>query len=142
MHWRSYIGCVQKTFLNPWYRCGDEETQLKPYFSDFNISDFRNSIMEFLESYGVEQYWSCKECKYYYYDSDWNEMTWESYGWHECSKRPQNQNLKSFPFENAPQRCFAPSFWVTSYGSKYCGRDEDEYLKEEYHDKYKEYKRT
>ena len=142
MHWRSYIACVNKMFLNPWYNWDDEETQLNPQFAVFNIRDFDYYILELLEQYGVEQYWSCRQCKHYYYEFEWNEMTWESYGWHECNKRPQNQNLKTFPFENAPRRCFIPDFWVTSYGVRYHGRNDDERLKEEYREKYKGYKRS
>jgi len=142
MHWRSYIACVEKMFSNPWYDWDDEETHLNPHFAEFNIKDFHAPIVEFLDAYGVERYWSCKQCKYYYYESEWDEMTYHSYGWHECEKRPQNQNLLSFPFKNAPRKCFVPEFWATSYGIRYHGRDEDEHLKEEYNEKYKEYKRS
>jgi hypothetical protein len=142
MNWKSYISKIEQVFLNPWYSWGDEETQLDPHYAEFNISDFKYYVNDYLEGFGIERYWNCRDCNYYRYDSDWNETTWESYGWHECDKRPQNNNLKSFPFDNAPQKCFVPSFWVTSYSKRYHGRDEDEQFKKEYADKYKGYKRS
>ncbi len=81
------------------------------------VDDIYADMMFQLDDAGVPRHRECKECRSFYDDSEYGDYG-EVYSYcPRCYRFPRYDNLKTFPFKNAPEKCFIPNFWLTKYSS-------------------------
>jgi len=139
--WKSILGRMTMAFMEDTYHVGwgdehPEETVSiwHPYCIDGKSKDGwlpvsiyaiwgqgmveyeYNHLMYQLDDAGIPRARSCKECRSFDDDQDYNEYSGETYHCYECRRFPKYSNLRSFPFQNAQKlKCFIPAFWSTPY---------------------------
>ncbi len=81
----------------------------------FMVSSKYSHFMFQLDDAGVPRQRCCQECRSFYDDSEYGDYG-VLYSYHPmCERFPHYDNLKTFPFRNAPKRCFVPKFWCTKH---------------------------
>lgn len=62
---------------------------------------------------------NCSNCAYLWDDGE-SVDGYTLYNFYRCHKRPEVENLKSFPFKKE-QACFQKEFWLTEFADEYIG---------------------
>ena len=122
MWWKPFAEIIIRSitehydFIQYMYeKYGEEHFEWKYIFIDPDVERLVATHWDQLYVGGIEPAWTCRDCSFIWEDTecgDYGEVFSYDCG---CYKNKNCGNLKTFPFINAPNRCFVPDFWHTHY---------------------------